>query len=159
LAPITDTTPVAAVDPAPSQAAVSSAEPVAQPVAATPSRSMAALAQSTSTPALAAANASSVTAQAVDSAAAPNPPAAPPLPTDGLMQVRVQETAWVQVTGASGRVLVQRELKSGEAVGFSSDLPFSVVLGRADVVQVNVRGQAMDLAPHTRSNVARFEVR
>jgi cytoskeleton protein RodZ len=96
-----------------------------------------------------------VQAPVIDASAAP----APPLPSDGLLQVRVLDTAWVQVTGASGRVWVQRELKSGEAVGFSSDLPLSVVLGRADVARVNVRGQEMDLVPHTRSNVARFEVR
>jgi cytoskeleton protein RodZ len=106
--------------------------------------------------------------QVSESAAAPSPtvtPAepspAPPaaLPADGLLQLRVQETAWVQVTGASGRVLMQRELRSGEVVGFSTDLPLAVVLGRADVVQVKVRGQALDLAPHIRSNVARFDVR
>ena len=44
-------------------------------------------------------------------------------------------------------------------VGFSSDLPLAVVVGRADETVVTVRGQALDLAPLTRNNVARFEVR
>jgi len=65
----------------------------------------------------------------------------------------------VQVTGASGRVLLQRHLQAGEALDFAHDLPLQVVIGRADAVQVAVRGQALDLAAHSRNNVARLQVR
>jgi len=83
----------------------------------------------------------------------------PAAATADILQLRAREATWVQVTGASGRVLLQRGLQAGEVVGFSSDLPLAVVVGRADETVVTVRGQALDLAPLTRNNVARFEVR
>jgi cytoskeleton protein RodZ len=38
-------------------------------------------------------------------------------------------------------------------------LPVSVVVGRADALQVRFKGQAFDLTPHSKMNVARFEVK
>lgn len=72
--------------------------------------------------------------------------------------LRAVEASWVQVTGSSGRVLVQRSLQPGESVALSADFPLTVVVGRADMVEVSLRGQAFDMTPHTRNNVARFEV-
>jgi len=72
--------------------------------------------------------------------------------------LRAVEASWVQVTGSSGRVLVQRSLQPGEVVALSADFPLTVVVGRADTVEVSLRGQAFDMTPHTRNNVARFEV-
>jgi cytoskeleton protein RodZ len=34
-----------------------------------------------------------------------------------------------------------------------------VVLGRADAVEVTVRGQAFDVLPYARNSVARFQVK
>lgn len=78
---------------------------------------------------------------------------------DGVVQILALDTSWIEVTGASGRVLMQRSLEPQESVAFSSDLPLSMVIGRADQVNVFVRGETMDLQPWTRANVARFEVR
>jgi cytoskeleton protein RodZ len=38
-------------------------------------------------------------------------------------------------------------------------MPLNVIVGRADATQVQIRGQSFDLAPVTRDNVARFEVK
>lgn len=100
----------------------------------------------------------------------PAPASAPPTPvaaaavtpttaTAAPLLLRAQQNAWVQVTGASGRVLLQRHLQAGEALGFADDLPLQVVIGRADAVEVSVRGQVQDMAPHSRNNVARLQVR
>ena len=78
---------------------------------------------------------------------------------NGALLLRARQPTWVQVTGASGNVLLQRSMQPGESVSFDADLPLAVVVGRADEVDVSVRGQVFDLAPHTRNNVARFEVR
>ncbi|MDO8274526.1 MAG: DUF4115 domain-containing protein [Serpentinimonas sp.] len=88
-------------------------------------------------------------------------PAAAPAPaaTAAPLHLRAQQNAWVQVTGASGRVLLQRHLQAGEDIVFADDLPLQLVIGRADAVQVAVHGQALDLALHSRNNVARLEVR
>lgn len=91
-------------------------------------------------------------------AASDSPPVVPVDIHNGFAMT-ARETSWVQVTGASGRVLFQRSLQPGETVVLSTDFPLSVVVGRADEVAVSVRGEAFNLAPHTRNNVARFEVR
>ncbi|MGQ9725249.1 MAG: DUF4115 domain-containing protein, partial [Tepidimonas sp.] len=99
----------------------------------------------------------------------PPPPAASPAPAPAavaepssdpaVLELRVRAASWIQVTGASGRVWLQRSLQPGEAVRVDEDLPLAVVVGRADATDVSVRGQPFDLAPVTRNNVARFEIR
>lgn len=76
-----------------------------------------------------------------------------------VLDIRVSEISWVEVVGRSGRVLLQREMGAGEQARFDQDGPFKVVVGRADATEVRVRGQALDIAPHARNNVARFEVK
>ncbi|MCW5652167.1 helix-turn-helix domain-containing protein [Hydrogenophaga sp.] len=67
--------------------------------------------------------------------------------------------SWVEVTNGSGSVVVQRLLKPGEAVDFSTAPPYTVVLGRAEAARVTVRGRPFDVNAIARNNVARFEVR
>lgn len=83
-----------------------------------------------------------------------------PLPA-GVQQVlfRVKGPSWVEVTDAKGVVLMRRNLSEGEAVGTSGALPLAVVVGRADVTEVEVKGKPFNLAPLARDNVARFEVK
>lgn len=102
---------------------------------------------------------SAPTASTPAAAAEPAASASPAAEPEGLFRLRARETAWVQITGASGRVLVQRSLQPGEVVAFSNDFPLAVVVGRADEVEATLRGQPFALAPHARNNVARFEVR
>lgn len=96
----------------------------------------------------------------------PEPAAASPqgAPTatatiSGLVVFRPKAESWVEVTDAKGVVLLRRMLIAGEAAGVSGILPLSVVVGRADVTHVLVRGQAFDLSSIARENVARFEVK
>lgn len=73
--------------------------------------------------------------------------------------LRTSATSWIQVTGSSGRVWLQRNVQPGETLRFDDDLPLSVVVGRSDATMVEVRGQLLDLNKLARNNVARFEVR
>ncbi len=75
------------------------------------------------------------------------------------LQLRALESSWVQVTGSSGRVLLQRQLSAGEVVALNEGLPLAVVVGRADATEVSVRGVIFDTRPFVRNNVARFEVK
>jgi cytoskeleton protein RodZ len=50
-------------------------------------------------------------------------------------------------------------LKPGDSLDFSASPPYSVVVGRADAVQVTVRGQSFDVMPLARNSVARFQVK
>lgn len=76
-----------------------------------------------------------------------------------VLRLSADQTAWVQVIGASGRVLLQRSLQPGESVVFNDDLPLQLVIGRADAVRVSVRGAPTDLNTVSRNNVARLQVR
>lgn len=88
------------------------------------------------------------------------PPVVPAAPAPGsVLSIAATGESWVEVVNGSGNVVVQRTLQAGEAVNFSSAPPYTVVLGRAEVAQVTVRGKPFDVTRHVRNNVARFEVK
>ncbi len=89
------------------------------------------------------------------------PASAPSLaPVAGQQVVfRVKGPSWVEVTDAKGQVLMRRNLLQGDAAGISGALPLSVVVGRADVTEVEVKGKPFNLTAYAKDNVARFEVK
>jgi cytoskeleton protein RodZ len=87
------------------------------------------------------------------------PDVAPKVAGGSVLAITARESSWVEVMDARGQVLVRRNLSAGEAVGPVGQLPLSVVVGRADMTDVLVRGKSMDLAGIARDNVARFEVK
>jgi len=76
-----------------------------------------------------------------------------------LLTIAATGESWVEVTNGNGSVVIQRMLRPGDAVDFSSSPPYSVVLGRAGSAQVTVRGRPFDVNAIARNNVARFEVK
>lgn len=90
----------------------------------------------------------------------PTPGAVPvaqaPVSAD-VLRLQARQTTWVEVRGG-GRTLLQRTLQAGESVAFNTGAPFGVVVGRADAIEVQLRGQPFDITPHKRNNVARFSV-
>ena len=77
-----------------------------------------------------------------------------------LVTFAVRSEAWITVTDSHNTVLLKRTVPAGEAVGVSGSLPLSVVVGRAQGVDVQVRGQPFDLKPLTGpGGVARFSVK
>ncbi|OYQ41283.1 hypothetical protein CHU94_09350 [Rhodoferax sp. TH121] len=117
--------------------------------------------------AVAVASAPEVLTQSPPVVVAPVAVAAPPLgvgsapvPLVGQHLVfRVKGASWVEVTDAKGQVLMRRNLIQGDDVGVSGALPLSVVVGRADVTDVEVKGKPFNLAAIAKDNVARFEVK
>lgn len=67
--------------------------------------------------------------------------------------------SWLEVRNAQKAVVWSGVVKAGETTRIQSPLPVSVVVGRAQVVTVTLRGQPFDLKPHTQVTVARFEVK
>ena len=67
--------------------------------------------------------------------------------------------SWIEVADAKGKVVLRRLMTAGETAGVTGLLPLRVVVGRANVVQVQIRGSAFDLDPVSKDNVARFEVK
>ena len=89
------------------------------------------------------------------------PPAAStdPAPAGPLVTFSAKGASKIKVTDASGTVIFDRSLRAGESVSLSGMLPLAVVASRANVIQVQVRGQDFDLASVTKNNTARFEVK
>ena len=101
-------------------------------------------------------------ASAAASAAAPVVaavvPAAPADPA-AIVVFSARESAWVQVLGADGVVHLRKTLDAGEAVRINGALPLSVVVGRANAIDVLVRGKPFELTPVAKDNVARFQIK
>lgn len=76
-----------------------------------------------------------------------------------VLRVSAQNETWLEVIRPDGTVLISRLLKVGDVVDMGSAPPYTLVLGRANAAQVFVRGQAIPLAPHTRGDVVRYEVK
>lgn len=114
---------------------------------------------------------SSTAATATPSVTAPSdalPASATPLSTDivpgsggttGLLIFTARGSSWIEVIDANGVVQVRKTLSDREVVGASGALPLSVVVGRADATDVQVRGKSFDLTVIAKNNVARFEVK
>jgi cytoskeleton protein RodZ len=115
------------------------------PAAAAPTPAPAAVAPQATTPVAASATVAATLTQA---------PAA-----GSLLSIAATGESWVEVVNGSGSVVMQRMLKTGDVVDFSTAPPYSVVLGRADAAQVTVRGKPFDVTPYARNSVARFEVK
>jgi cytoskeleton protein RodZ len=111
------------------------------------------------TPALAASGPSiaAVSAPAL-AAVAPAAPA-PAIAATSPLVLTAKLVSWAQVTDAGGQVLLRRNLAVGEVLSFTGALPLSVVIGRADAIEVQLRGKPFDLSSVARENVARFEVK
>jgi cytoskeleton protein RodZ len=106
----------------------------------------------------------SVLAPAAVSANFAQPTAAVPAPVAdtapaGLLVLRSRGDAWVEVVDANGVVRVRKILTAGESTTASGPLPLSVVVGRADATEVEIRGKAFSLDKIAKDNVARFEVK
>lgn len=90
-------------------------------------------------------------------------PASPPVsgtvtPPPELLFI-AQSTSWIEVREANQRVLWTGVLNAGDTQRLNAARALSVVVGRADAIQVSFKGQPLDLAPYTQVNVARFEVK
>lgn len=129
-------------------AAVPLSMAVLSPAAGTPTPAPTAVAAPAATPAAPAAPAPIL--------AASQPAQAAPA---GIVTFRAKGDSWVEVIDAKGTVVLRRLLTAGEVAGASGALPLAAVVGKADVTQVQVRGQAFDLNAVARDNVARFEVK
>jgi cytoskeleton protein RodZ len=77
----------------------------------------------------------------------------------GLLQVRTAGVSWVDVRDGGGRVLVSRVVQAGERLELDGPLPLRLTIGNAAATRLDFRGRAVDMAPSTRDNVARIELK
>ena len=93
--------------------------------------------------------------------ASSSPASSAPVAQTPTGPVVVQTTAesWLEVRDANGRVLVSRLVAAGETLNLTGEFPLRVRVGNAGGTKVTVRGQAFDLTPFVRDNVARFDIK
>lgn len=100
---------------------------------------------------------------AVADASAASVPASTPAPmavaAAHLLRVAAASESWVDVTDANGQSLLSRTLHPGEAIDLGGALPLHVKIGNAGSTTLSFKGQPLDLAPYTRDNIARLELK
>jgi cytoskeleton protein RodZ len=92
-------------------------------------------------------------------AAAPQEGASGPMTVRGIIVFRTRGQSWIQVTDATGATVFRKLMEAGESAGASGAPPLSVTIGSVEATEVQVRGKPYNLAPVSRDNVARFEVK
>ena len=74
------------------------------------------------------------------------------------LTLKLSGASWVEIVAADGNKLEYGLLPAGAERSYSSKGPVSVRLGNAEGAEVKVDGQAIDLAPFRRANVARLRI-
>ena len=83
----------------------------------------------------------------------------PVIAATGVLKLQPSETSWIEVIDAHGKPLISRLVQPGESVGLDGAMPFKVKIGNASATEVVFRGQPLDLAPFTRDNMAKLELK
>jgi len=68
-------------------------------------------------------------------------------------------SSWVEIKDGKGAILLSTMGFPGATHAVDGVAPLDVVIGNAEAVAVTLRGEAFDLGPHTRQNVAKFTVK
>jgi cytoskeleton protein RodZ len=154
---------------APNKGADSAGAPMAQPVVI---QSVPPAAEPAAAPAPTVTQALAPSTPQVSPTAVVTPAALPPVnpaptvtnvaataPGTGLVVFRTKGPSWIEVTDGKGVVTLRKLMTAGESAGASGALPLTVTVGSSNNTAVEVRGKSFDLAPVSRDNVARFEVK
>jgi cytoskeleton protein RodZ len=79
-------------------------------------------------------------------------------PENGLHRLAISTSAdtWVEILDGDGTQLELDLIRAGSQRDYTGPAPFSMMIGRASAVVLSLDGDAVDLGPHTRGNVARL---
>ena len=72
------------------------------------------------------------------------------------IRISFSASCWVQVTDSNGELVLNGEMRAGDAKTIQGDAPFRFVLGNAEAVELLVGSKRFNLEPYTSGNVARF---
>ncbi|MEQ1511716.1 MAG: RodZ domain-containing protein [Lysobacteraceae bacterium] len=86
----------------------------------------------------------------------------PPMPQRAASSADLAVTftgeSWVRISAPDGTVIEQALVQPGQQRVFKAGQIGKAVLGNAQAVSMQYRGQAMDMTPYVRANVVRFTV-
>ena len=90
----------------------------------------------------------------------PAPVAAAPSVADGehLVKLKLAQQSWVEIVALDGRKLEYSMLAAGSEHSYRSDGPVTVRIGNVQGAEIDVDGNAFDLTPYQRGNVAHFRL-
>lgn len=98
-------------------------------------------------------------AQALDAVEAEKPAAVVPeaSPTGGaVIRMVFDQESWVEIRDGNGNIVFGQLMSAGSRRSIVGTPPLSIVIGNADGVRLSYQSRDIDLAPHTRVNVARL---
>lgn len=98
-------------------------------------------------------------AQALDAADVEQPAAIAPEsnPVGGaVIRMVFDQESWVEIKDGNGNIVFGQLMSAGSRRSIVGTPPLSVVIGNADGVRLSYQSRDVDLAPHTRVNVARL---
>jgi len=72
------------------------------------------------------------------------------------LRVSASADTWVEILDADGMQLEMDLIRADESRQYDGKPPFRILIGRASAVRMQMDGEEVDLAPHTRGNVARM---
>ena len=86
---------------------------------------------------------------------------APPavLPTGSVIEMQFARDSWVEVRQADGKIINNQLHKAGTKAAIDAQGPVALIIGGASGVSVNWQGQAQDIKPFTRDDVARLTLK
>ena len=140
--------PLAATSPPTEGSPVTDSSVVTAPAAPASPTPAAAPTSASTTPSPIASDAAKTSPIATGVAAAPA--------TEQTVVFAFRKYSWTQVRDRDGRMLLSRTNPGGTAQTVSGTPPLEIVIGNASDVTVRYKGEPIDLAPHTRGNIARF---
>ncbi len=77
-------------------------------------------------------------------------------PAGDLLQLRLLNDSWVEITDADGERVEFDLLRTGQLHQYQVNLPLDILIGKASAVDVLLNGVPVDLSPYTRGNVAKL---
>lgn len=131
--------------------------PAADGTTSAPSVDAPAVSADTTMPTSATPNSTSVVAAPV--ATLPAEPATTAAPAGmAKLEFNATQETWVNVVDASGREIYSKTIFAGSRESINVTTPAHVTVGNAGATSLNMNGRAVDLAPHSRNNVAHVKL-
>jgi len=82
-----------------------------------------------------------------------------PIDPSHLLELRLREDAWVEISSLNGNKLVSRLMKAGATEQFDMNEPVILVVGNANGVDASLRGQPLNLRAVARDNVSKLSLK
>ncbi len=79
-------------------------------------------------------------------------------PPSGGLRVEFDDRSWIEIRDATQKVVLVGEYPAGTRQNVEGKPPFQVWIGKASAVRVFMGERSIDLKPHTREEVARFNL-